>query len=77
MQALKKMNKGYEDKGVGKEDNAAVAEANEDNDKVVEATEDKKKETLPDAQAKAGGDHPDGNAIAELSGAGDPSHGEA
>ena len=72
VQALKKMNEGHEDKGVGKEDNAEVAEANEDNDKVVEAIEDKQKETVPDAEAKGGGDEPDGPA----SRAGDPSHGE-
>ena len=47
VQALKNMNEGHEDKGVGKEDNAEVAKANEDNDKVVEATEDKEKETVP------------------------------
>ena len=41
--ALKKMNEGHEEKGVGKEDNAEVAKANEDNDKVVEATEDEEK----------------------------------
>ena len=40
-QALKKMSEGHEDKGVGKEDNAEVAEANEDNDTAVEATKDK------------------------------------
>ena len=59
------MNEGQEDKGVGQEDNAEVAEANEDNDKVVEATEDKEDETVPDAEAKCGGDKPDGDGIAE------------
>ena len=33
-----------------------MAEADEDNDKVVQATEVKKKETVPDAEAKCGGD---------------------
>ena len=59
VQALKKMNEGHEDKGVGKEDNAEVAEANEDNDKVVEATDNREKETVPDAEAKGGGDESD------------------
>ena len=71
VQAVKKMNDGHEDKGVGKEDNAKVAEANEDNDKEVEATEDKEKETVPDAEAKGGGDESDGDGIAALSGAGE------
>ena len=71
VQALKKMNEGHEDKDVGKEDNAEVAEANEDNDKVAEATEDKEKETVPDAEAKGGGDEPDGDGIAVSSGAGE------
>ena len=53
-----------------------MAEANKDNDKVVEATEDKEKETVLDAGGKGGGDEPDLDGIAELSGAGDPSHGE-
>ena len=70
MQALKEMNGGHEDNGVGKEDNAEVAKVNEDNDKVVEATEDKEKETVPDAEAKGGGDEPDGDGIAVLGGAG-------
>ena len=70
VQALKTMNEGHEDKGVDKEDNAEVAVANEDNDKVAEATEDKEKETVPDAEAKAGGDEPDGDGIAVSSGAG-------
>ena len=69
VQALKKMNEGHEDKGVGKEDNAEVAEANGDNDKVAEATEDKEKETVPDADAKGGGDEPDADCIALSSGA--------
>ena len=76
VQAVKTMNEGHGDKGVGKEDNAKVAQANEDNDKVVEATEDKEDETVPDAEAKGGGDKPDGDGIAESSGAGNPSHGE-
>ena len=71
VQALKEMNEGHEDKGVGKEDNAKLAEANEDNDKVAEATEDKEKETVPDAEAKAGGNEPDGNGIAMSGGAGE------
>ena len=70
VQALGKMNEGHEDKGVDKEDNAEVAVANEDNDKVAEATEDKEKETGPDAEAKGGGDEPDGDGIAVSSGAG-------
>ena len=69
VQALKNMNEGHEDKGVGKEDNAEVAEANEDNDKVVEATEDKEKKTVPNAEAKGGGDEPDGDGIAASTGA--------
>ena len=68
VQALKKMNQGGEDKGVGKEDNA--------NDKVTEATEDKEKEEVLGAKAKGGGDESDGDGIAESSGAGDPSHDE-
>ena len=64
VQALKKMNEGHEDKGVDKKDNAEVVVANEDIDKLPEATEDKEKETLPDAEAKGGGDEPDGNGIA-------------
>ena len=68
VQALIKMNQGHEDKGVGKEGNA--------NDKVTEATEDKEKETVPDAEAKGGGDQPDGDGIAESSEGGDTSHGE-
>ena len=68
VQALKKMNDGNEDNSVGKEDNA--------NDKMTEATEDKEKEKVLDAEAKGGGDKPDGDGIAESSGAGDPSHGE-
>ena len=52
VQALKKMNEGHEDKGVGKEDNA--------NGKVTEATEDKEEEKVPDAEAKGGGDETDG-----------------
>ena len=71
VKALKKMNEGHEDKGVDKEDNAEVAVANEDNDKVAEATEDKEKETVPDAEAKGGGDEPDGDGIAVSSGAGE------
>ena len=71
VQALKKMNEGHEDKGVDKEDNAEVVVANEDNDKVAEATEDKEKETMPDAEAKGGGDEPDGDGIAVSSGAGE------
>ena len=70
-EALKKMNEGHEDKGTGKEDNAEVAEADEDNDKVVKATEDKEKETVPDAEAKGGGDEPDGDGITVRSGAGE------
>ena len=65
------MNKGHEDKGVAKEGNAEVAVANEDNDKVAEATEDKEKETVPDAEAKGGGNEPDGDGIAVSSGAGE------
>ena len=76
VQALKNMNEGHEDKGVRKGDNAEVAEAKEDNDKVVEATKHKKKETVPDAEAKGGGDEPDGDGIAVSSGASDPSHSE-
>ena len=53
LQALKRMDEGHEDKGVGKVENAEVAEANEDNDKVAEATEDKENETVPDAEALA------------------------
>ena len=71
VQALKEMNEGYEDKGADKEDNAEVAIANEDNDKVAEATEDKEKETVPDAEAKGGGNKPDGDGIAVSSGAGE------
>ena len=71
MQALKKMNKGHEDKGVGKEDNAEVVEANEDNDKVMKATEDKGKETVPGAEAKGCGDEPDGDGIVASSGDGE------
>ena len=67
VQALKKMNEGHEDTGVGKEDNA--------NDKVTAATKDEEKEKVPDAQAKGGGDEPDWDGNAESSGAGDPSHG--
>ena len=48
-----------------------MAEANVDNDKVAEATEDKEKETVPDAEAKGGGDEPDGDGIAVLSAAGE------
>ena len=62
------MNEGHEDNGVAKEDNAEVAKASEDNDKVAEATEDKEKETVPDAEAKGGGDEPDGDGIAVSSG---------
>ena len=76
LQALKKMNDGHEDKGVGPEEKAELVEAKEDNDKVVEATEDKQKETVPDAKAKGGGDEPDADAIAEWIGASDPSHGK-
>ena len=65
------MNKGHEDKGVGKEDNLEVAEANQDDDKVVEATEDKETHLGPDAEAKGGGDEPDGDGIAASSGAGE------
>ena len=71
VEALKKMNEGHEDKGVDKEDNAEVAIANEDNDKAAEATQDKEKETVPDAEAKGGGDEPDGDGIAVSSGAGE------
>ena len=71
VQTLKKMNEGHEDKGVDKEDNAEVAEANEDNDKVAEVTEDKEKERVPDAEAKGGGDELDGEGIAVSSGAGE------
>ena len=71
VQALKKMNEGHEDKGVGKEDNAEVAEVNEDNDKVMEVTEHEEKETVPDAEAKHGGEEPDGDVIAASSGAGE------
>ena len=70
-QALKKMKEGHEDKGVDKQDNAEVAEANEDNDKVAKASEDKEKETVPDAEAKGGGNKPDGDGIAVSSGAGE------
>ena len=70
------MNEGHEDKGVGKEDHVEVPEAKEDNDKVVEATKDKEKETVPEAEAKGGGDESDGDGIAKSSGAGDPSHGK-
>ena len=59
VQALTKMNEGQKDKGVDKGDNAEVAEAKEDNDKVAEANEDKERETVPDAEAKGGGDEPD------------------
>ena len=65
------MNQGHEDKHVGKEDNSEVEEANEDNDKVVEATKEKQKETVPDAEAKGGGDKPDGYGNAASSGAGE------
>ena len=51
-----------------KEDNA--------NDKVTEATEDKENGKVLDAEAKGGGDEPNGDGIGESSGAGDPSHGE-
>ena len=68
------MNEEHEDKGVGNEDNAEVAEANKDKHKVFEATEDKEKETVP--EDKGGGDKRDGEGIAELSSAGNPSHGE-
>ena len=71
VQALKKMNEGHKDKGVDKEDNAEVAVANEDNDKVAKATEDKEKETVPDAEAKGGGNELDGDGIAVWSGAGE------
>ena len=71
VQALKKMNEGHKDKSVDKEDNAEVAVANGDNDKVAGATEDKEKETVPDAEAKGGGDEPDGDCIAVSSGAGE------
>ena len=71
VQALKKNNEGHGDKGVDKEDNAEVAEANEDNDKVAEAIEDKEKETVPVAEAKGGGNKPDGEGIAVSSGAGE------
>ena len=67
VQALKKMNERHEDKNVGKKDDA--------NDEVTEATEDKEKEKVPDAEAKSGCDEPDGDRIAESSGAGNPSHG--
>ena len=63
VQALRKMNEGHEDKGVGKDE--------EDNYKVVEATEDHKKETVPDAKARGGGDEPDWDGIAESSRAGE------
>ena len=43
---------------------------------MTEATEDKEKEMVPDAEAKGGGDEPNGDGIAESSGAGNPSHGE-
>ena len=68
VQALKKMDERHEDKGVGKEDNA--------NDKVTDATEDNEKDKLTDAKAKGGGGKPDGDGIAESSGAGDPSLGK-
>ena len=68
VQALKKMNEGHEDKGVDKEDNA--------NDKVTEATKHEEREKVLDAESKGGGDEPDGDGTAELSGAADPSHGE-
>ena len=64
MQELKKMNKRHEDKCVGMEDNA--------NDKVTNATENNEKEKVTDAEAKGGGDEPDGDSIAESSGAGNP-----
>ena len=65
------MNEGHEDKGVSKEDNAEVAEANKGNDRVVEATKDEGKETVPDAEAKGGGEEPDANGIAATMGAGE------
>ena len=68
LQALKKINEGHED--VDKEDNAEVAVPNEDNDKVAGATEDKEKGTVPDAEAKGGGDENDGDGIAMSSWAG-------
>ena len=68
VQALKKMNERHEDKGVGRKDNA--------NDKVTNATEDNENDKVTDAEARGGGDEPDGDGIAESSGAGDPSHGE-
>ena len=68
VQALQKMNERHEDKGVGKEDNG--------NDKVRHATKDNEKDKVADAEAKVGGDEPDGDGIAQLSRAGDPSHGE-
>ena len=71
VQALKEMNEGHEAKGVDKEDNAEVAVANEDNDKVEKATEAKEKVTVPDAEAKGGGDEPDGDGIAVSGGAGE------
>ena len=71
VQAFKKMNEGLEDKGVGKEDDAEVEEANEDNDKVAEATEDKEKETVADGEASGGGNEPDGDGITVSSGAGE------
>ena len=68
VQAPKKMNERHKDKGVGKEDIA--------NDKVTDATEDNEKDKVTDAEAKDGGEEPNGDGIAESSGAGDPSHGE-
>ena len=68
VQALKRMNHRHEDKAIHKEDHA--------NDKVMKATEDKEEETVPDAEAKGGGEERDGDGIAESNGAGDPSHGE-
>ena len=53
---------------MAKEDNA--------NDKVTDDTEVNEKDKVTDAEAKGGGNKPDGNGIAESSGAGDPSHGK-
>ena len=55
VQALKKMDGRHEVKGVGNKDNA--------NDKVTDATEDNEKDKLPDAEAKGGGDEPNGMAL--------------
>ena len=68
VQALKTMTERHEDKGVNKEDNV--------NDKVTDTTKDNEKDKVTDADAKGGGDEPDGDCIAESSGAGDPSNGE-